>query len=82
MSTSRVYKQAFKRAFVQKFHDEHMAVYWGRDDEMIHVFVSLRHYAHRIANDDHDALEFVSSSGDRVVVTLNDDERRQLEQTV
>jgi hypothetical protein len=40
MSTSSVYKQALKRAFVQKFHDEHMAVYWGRDDEMIHAYSS------------------------------------------
>ena len=37
MSTDRVYKQAIKRVFADKYHDERMAVYWGREDGMIHV---------------------------------------------
>ena len=77
-----MYKQAIKRVFGEKYHDKDMAVYWGRDDESIHVLASMRHYVHEIAADDHDALEFVSSTGDRVVVTLTNDERRQLEQAI
>ena len=34
----------------------------------------MRHYVHQISSDDNDALEFVSSVGDCVVVTLNNDE--------
>jgi hypothetical protein len=30
MSTDRLHKQAITRAFAEKDHDEHMAVYWGR----------------------------------------------------
>ena len=30
MSTGKVYKQAIKRVFAEKYHDERMAVYWGR----------------------------------------------------
>ena len=82
MSASRAYKQAIKRVLGQKYHDKDMAVYWGRDDEMIHVLASMRHYVHEISTDDDDTLEFVSSNGDRVVVTLNDDERRQLERAI
>jgi hypothetical protein len=82
MSTGSVYKQAIKRVFDQKYHDKNMAVYWGRDDEAIHVLASLRHYVHEISDDDGDKLEFVSSTGDRVVVALNDDERRQLERAI
>ena len=29
MSTDRVYKQAIKRVFAKKYHDERMAVYSG-----------------------------------------------------
>ena len=36
-----MYKQAIKRVFREKYHDERMAVYWGRDDETIHVIASL-----------------------------------------
>jgi hypothetical protein len=82
MTASRVYKQAIKHVFGQKYHDKDMAVYWGRDDETIHVLASMRHYVHEIATDDDDTLEFVGSNGDRGVVTLNDDERRQLEQAI
>ena len=79
MSTDRVYKQAIKRVFGKKHHDERMAVYWGRDDDAIHVIASLRHYVHKIASENEDTLEFVSSAGDRIVVALTDEERRQLE---
>ena len=41
MSTDRAYKQAIKRVFAEKYHDEHMAVYWGREDDTIHVIASL-----------------------------------------
>ena len=41
MSADRAYKQAIKRVFGEKYHDEHMAVYWGRDDDTIHVIASL-----------------------------------------
>ena len=79
MSTGRVYKQAIKRVFREKCHDERMAVYWGRDDETIHVIASLKHYVHDIASEKEDTLEFVSSVGDRVIVELTDDERSLLE---
>jgi uncharacterized damage-inducible protein DinB len=50
MSTGKVYKQAIKRVFAEKYHDERMAVYWGLDDETIHVIASLRHYVHKICS--------------------------------
>jgi hypothetical protein len=56
-----------------------MAVYWGRDDT-INVIASQRHYVHKIARQNEDSLEFVSSVGDRVTVALTDEEHRQLEQ--
>ena len=51
MSTDRVYKQAIKRVFGKKYHDERMAEYWGRDDDAIHVIASLRHCVHKIASE-------------------------------
>ena len=44
MSTDRVYKQAIKRVFAKEYDDQRMAVYWGRDDDTIHVnaFKALR----------------------------------------
>jgi hypothetical protein len=80
MSTDRVYKQAIKRVFA-KYHDERMAVYWGRDDDTIHVIASLRHYVHKIASENENTLEFVSSVGGRIVVALTDEERRQIERS-
>jgi len=77
MIPDRVYKQAIKRVFTEKCHDDSMAVYWGCDDT-INVIASQRHYVHKIARQNEDLLEFVSSVGDRVIVTLTDDERRQL----
>ena len=74
-----LYKQAIKRVFAKKYHDELMAVYWGREDDAIHVITTLRHYVHKIASENEDTLEFVSSVGDRIVVALTDEERRQLE---
>jgi hypothetical protein len=79
MRTDRVYKQAIKRVFDEQFHDNRMAVYWGRDDDTINVIASQRHYVCRIADVNEDTLEFVSSVGDRVTVALTDEERRQLE---
>jgi hypothetical protein len=79
MRTNRVYKQAIRRVFGEKFHDNRMAVYWGRDDDTINVIASQRHYVCRIADVNEDTLEFVSSVGDRVTVALTDEERRQLE---
>ncbi len=79
MSTGNVYKQAIKRVFADKYHDDRMAVYWGRDDETIHVIAALKHYMHKIASTHEDTLEFVSSVGDSVIVRLTDDERGQLE---
>ena len=79
MSADRFYKQAIKRVFGEKYHDEHMAVYWGRDDDTIHVITAFRHYVHKIASDKEDTLEFVSSVGDRVIVSLTDEERSRLE---
>jgi hypothetical protein len=79
MSVDRAYKQAIKRVFGEKYHDERMAVYWGREDDAIHVITTLRHYAHKVASANEDTLEFVSSVGDRIVVALTDEERRQLE---
>ena len=79
MSTGKVYKQAIRRAFAKKYHDELMAVYWGREDDAIHVITTLRHYVHKIAGDNEDTLEFVRSVGDHIVVALTDEERRQLQ---
>jgi hypothetical protein len=78
MSTAKVYKQAIKRVFTEKYHDERMAVYWGREDDTINVIASLRHYVHKIASANEETLEFVSSGGDSVTVRLTDDERREL----
>jgi hypothetical protein len=41
MSTGKVYKQAIRRAFAKKYHDELMAVYWGREDDAIHVIIAV-----------------------------------------
>ena len=78
MSADRAYKQAIKRVFGEKYHDERMAVYWGREDDTIHVIACLTHYVHKIANESEDTLEFVSSVGDRIIVALSDEERRQM----
>ena len=81
MSTGKVYKQAIKRVFAEKYHDERMAVYWGREDDTIHVITSLRHYVHKIASANEETLEFISSAGDRIVVALTDEERLQIERS-
>ncbi len=78
MSTGKVYKQAIKRVFAEKYHDERIAVYWGREDDTIHVITSLRHYAHKIVSANEETLEFISSGGDGVTIKLTDDERREL----
>jgi mannitol-1-phosphate/altronate dehydrogenase len=65
--------------FAKKYQDELMAVYLGREDDAIHVITTLRHCVHKIASENEDTLEFVSSVGDRIVVALTDEERRQLE---
>ena len=54
-------------------------MYWGREDDAIHVITILRHYVHKIAGENEDTHEFVSSVGDRIVVALTDEERRQIE---
>jgi mannitol-1-phosphate/altronate dehydrogenase len=81
MSTDSVYKQAIKRVFAKKYHDGRMAVYWGRDDNTIHVIASLGHYVHKIARENEDTLEFVNSVGDRIVVALTNEERLQIERS-
>ena len=53
MSMDRVYKQAIKRVFTEKCHDDRMAIYWGRDDT-INVIASQRHYVHKIARQNED----------------------------
>jgi len=78
MIPDRVYKQAIKRVFTEKCHDDFRAVYWGRDDT-INVIASQSHYVHKIARQNEVSLEFVSGVGDRVIVALTDEERRQLE---
>jgi hypothetical protein len=55
-----------------------MAIYWGRDDGTIHVIASAAHYVHKIGSENEDTLEFISSAGDRIVVGLTEEERRQL----
>ena len=79
MSMGKVYKQAIRRVFAKKYQDELMAVYWGRKDDAIHVIATLRDYVHKIASENEESLEFVSSVGDRIVVALTDEEHRQLE---
>ena len=79
MSADRAYKQAIKRVFGEKYPDKCVAVYWGRDDDTIHVITILRHYLHKIASENGDTLEFVTNVGDRIVVELTDEERRQIE---
>ena len=76
MSTGNVYKQAIKRVFAEKYHDERMAVYWGqgRHHSGNYLFETLRSSA--IANGDR--LGFVISVGNSVTVKLTDDERREL----
>ena len=81
MSTGKVYKQAIRRVFAKKYHEELMAVYWGREDDAIHVITTLRHYVHKIACENEDALEFVNSVGDRIVVALTNEERLQIERS-
>ena len=78
MSTGNVYKRAIKRVFADRYHDERMALYWGREDDTIHVIASLRHYVHKIASANEDTPEVVSSVGDCVTVQLTEDERREL----
>jgi hypothetical protein len=78
MNMGKAYKQAIKRVFGEKYHDERMAVYWGRDDDSIHVIARLTHYVHKIASENEDTLEFVSSAGDRIIVALTDEERREI----
>ena len=56
-----------------------MAVYGGRYDDTVHVITPFRHYLHKIASDNEDMLEFVSSAGDRVTVSLIDEELSQVE---
>jgi hypothetical protein len=55
-----------------------VAVYWGRDDDSIHVIARLTHYVHKITSEKEDTLEFVSSAGDRIIVALTDEERREI----
>jgi hypothetical protein len=81
MSTDRVYKRAIKRVFAKTYQDGGMAVYWGRDDNSIHVIASLWHYVHKIARENEDTLEFVNSVGDRIVVALTNEERLQIERS-
>jgi hypothetical protein len=81
MVADSVYKQAIKRVFIEKYHDDRMAVYWGRSDNTINVIASGRHYVHKIADVKEDTLEFVSTVGDRITVALTDEERRQLERS-
>ncbi len=78
MSTDKVYKRAIKRAFAEKYHDDRMAIYWGRDDDTIHVITSLGHYAHKIGSPNEDTLEFVGNASDRVVVVLTLEELTSL----
>jgi hypothetical protein len=78
MNMGKAYKQAIKRVFGEKYHDERMAVYWGRDDDSIHVIARLTHYVHKITSENEDTLEFVSSAGDRIIVALTDEERREI----
>ena len=78
MSPDKVYKQATKRAFAGKYHDEPVAIYWGRGDETIHVIASFTHYMHSIASAKSNVLEFVTGNGDRIVVELTDEECGQL----
>jgi hypothetical protein len=78
MNMGKAYKQAIKRVFGEKYHDERMAVYWGRDDDSIQVIARLTHYVHKITSENEDTLEFVSSAGDRIIVALTDEERRAI----
>jgi hypothetical protein len=68
MGPDKVYKQAIKRAFAGKYHDEPVAIYWGRGDETIHVIASFTHYMHSIASAKSNVLEFIAGNGDRIVV--------------
>ena len=67
--------------FALKYQDELMAVYWGREDDAIHVITTLRHYVHKVASANEDTLEFVSSVGDRIVVALTNEERLRIERS-
>ena len=78
MSADRAYKRANRRAFGEVYPDKCMAIYWGRDDGTIHVIASVAHYVHKIAGENENTLEFISSVGDRIIVELTEEERRQL----
>ena len=58
--------------FGGKCHDERMALYWGRDDDTIHVIVPVTHYVHKIASENEDSLDFVSCVGDHIIVALTE----------
>ena len=45
---------------------------------LFHVIARLTHYVHKIASENEDTLEFVSNAGDRIIVALTDEERRQI----
>ena len=62
MSAGNVYKQAIKRVFAEKYHDERMAVYWGREDDTIHVITSLRHYVQGVKLTDDECRELLGQS--------------------
>ena len=78
MSAARAYERAVRRVFGEVYPDKCMAIYWGRDDGTIHVIASVAHYVHKIASENENTLEFISSVGDRIIVELTEEERRQL----
>ena len=54
-------------------------MYWGREDDAIHVITTLRHYVHKVASANGLPLSSLASVGDRIVVALTDEERLQIE---
>jgi len=85
MNAIDIYRQAIKRTFANLYDEspDEVDVTWGNADDTITVHCSHKTFAHEILSNDNDTtLEFVSDNEDPITVTLNDDERRQLERAI
>jgi hypothetical protein len=79
-----IYRQAIKRTFANLYSVARyeVDVSWNMDGDNITVRCADKTFTHEtIHNDDDDALEFVSTHEDFVIVRLTNDERLRLEQT-
>jgi hypothetical protein len=85
MNAIDIYRQAIKRTFANLYDEspDEVDVTWGNADDTITAHCSHKTFTHEILSNDNDTtLEFVSDNEDPITVTLNDDERRQLERAI